>query len=459
VGACVTGGCQVVACSAGFGDCDGNPANGCEVDLRVTANACGTCNNACRPTNATGACAMGLCGVGSCSPGFGDCDMNPSNGCETSLSTNSHCGACGRACGGGQVCSDGACTSACPSMTTYCGNVMSCVDPAADPQNCGGCGVTCPVPSNAVATCAGSSCGITCESGFANCDNTGGNGCEVNLNTSAAHCGRCGSACSLANASATCSAGSCAVATCSLNYGNCDGSPSNGCEANLLTSTAHCGACGNACSFANAAPACTSGACALGTCNTGFGNCDRNNSNGCETSLNTNTNCGACGTRCGSNMACSNGMCVSTCPPSTTLCNGACVSTATDVSHCGGCGRVCPSYPNVNRTCMAGTCGGTCVSGYGDCDRNTGNGCETNLTSSVTNCGACGNACALANANPVCAAGACAIRSCSVGFANCDGSASNGCEVNLATSNSNCGACGRTCATGQTCRLGVCRNN
>ncbi len=74
------------------------------------------------------------------------------------------------------------------------------VDPTADPHNCGGCGTTCPVPANATATCSGSTCGLSCNSGYGNCDNQAGNGCEVNLNTSAANCGACGSACRLANA-------------------------------------------------------------------------------------------------------------------------------------------------------------------------------------------------------------------------------------------------------------------
>jgi hypothetical protein len=33
-------------CSSGFGDCDGNPSNGCEVDL-TTPSACGACGNVC----------------------------------------------------------------------------------------------------------------------------------------------------------------------------------------------------------------------------------------------------------------------------------------------------------------------------------------------------------------------------------------------------------------------------
>ena len=55
--ACSAGGCVVARCNAGFGDCDGNAANGCEVDLRVTAAHCGGCGAACALPNATPACA------------------------------------------------------------------------------------------------------------------------------------------------------------------------------------------------------------------------------------------------------------------------------------------------------------------------------------------------------------------------------------------------------------------
>jgi len=36
--------------------------------------------------------------------------------------------------------------------------------------------------------------------------------------------------------------------------------------------------------------------------------------------------------------------------------------------------------------------------------------------------------------------------SCVAGFANCNGYAADGCEVNLMTDPSNCGSCGYTCS-------------
>lgn len=41
---------------------------------------------------------------GTCPSGYGDCDGNPDNGCETSLNTNSNCGSCGYTCTRNEVC-------------------------------------------------------------------------------------------------------------------------------------------------------------------------------------------------------------------------------------------------------------------------------------------------------------------------------------------------------------------
>lgn len=97
--ACEAGTC---ACEASFGDCDGNPKNGCESDFRTSQAACGACGNACD----NGACVGGSC---QCSGSFADCDGKPENGCETDLASSvDSCGACGHGCLGGG-CDAGAC--------------------------------------------------------------------------------------------------------------------------------------------------------------------------------------------------------------------------------------------------------------------------------------------------------------------------------------------------------------
>lgn len=89
---CNDGAC---ACTAGFGDCDGTLANGCETAIATDQNNCGGCGAIC----ANGTCAAGACG---CVGGFDDCDADPKNGCETELASSpTSCGACGHDCLGG----------------------------------------------------------------------------------------------------------------------------------------------------------------------------------------------------------------------------------------------------------------------------------------------------------------------------------------------------------------------
>ncbi|MDB4932297.1 MAG: uncharacterized protein JWM10_4781, partial [Myxococcaceae bacterium] len=111
--------------------------------------------------------------------------------------------------------------------------------------------------------------------------------------------------------------------------------------------------------------------------------------------------------------------------------------------HCGGCGRACPSNNTVS-TCVASACViGACAAGYGDCDGVGATGCETPLGTSLAHCGACGRACTTGpNATPACAAGACAAV-CASNYGDCDANVANGCETDLRTSPTNCGACGR----------------
>ena len=125
------------------------------------------------------------------------------------------------------------------------------------------------------------------------------------------------------------------------------------------------------------------GSCAP-TCDTGWGTCDGNAANGCERSLTTVTDCGAC------DLACTN--------------------------------------PHGGTACVASLCAPTCDTGWGTCDANAANGCERSLTT-LTDCSACDVACNLANASESCSTGTCTITSCSAGFSNCDGNQATGCEV------------------------------
>jgi hypothetical protein len=72
------------------------------------------------------------------------CDLGElacNGGCVRADRDPSHCGACGRACGAGELCVAGSCASSCPAPLLSCGAL--CVDTDDDPDHCGGCGVRC----------------------------------------------------------------------------------------------------------------------------------------------------------------------------------------------------------------------------------------------------------------------------------------------------------------------------
>ena len=104
----------------------------------------------------------------------------------------------------------------------------------------------------------------------------------------------------------------------------------------------------------------------------------------------------------------------------------------------------------------AGSGGGVvvaCPEGFADCDGELSNGCEATLETSPLNCGACGVACASVHQDALCSAGTC-IALCQAGFADCDGDASNGCEVDTANDPAHCGACARSCSA--SCAYATC---
>ena len=101
--------------------------------------------------------------VAACGPGQNpvQCDLGQtscSGECVDLDSNANHCGACGNACGAGQVCDGaGSCSESCPGGTTPCNG--ECVDLGSSADHCGACGNACgPSETCMAGTCGDDSC-------------------------------------------------------------------------------------------------------------------------------------------------------------------------------------------------------------------------------------------------------------------------------------------------------------
>jgi hypothetical protein len=125
---------------------------------------------------------------------------------------------------------------------------------------------------------------------------------------------------------------------------------------NTEHSSAHCGACGNAC---GPDEFCRLGVCVLcgnecgGTgCPVGTELC----SGRCRNTYSDPFHCGRCDNPCGPNERCDAGSCITECcvgDDGVTTCTEITGPNARNPYHCGGCNIKCPG----NQGCIAGTCG------------------------------------------------------------------------------------------------------
>lgn len=190
---CVEGACAVSECTAPFADC--TAAAGCETNTDTSLLHCGGCGQPCSTTNvAAGRCENGTCIIERCETGFGDCDGNPANGCEVNLGNDpTHCGACNNTCrnpNGATTCSDGVCA---PSCNTGFGNCDGNLENGCELQlntssNCATCGGSCSL-ANADESCATGQCLVTdCDNKWCDLNGAPADGCEFDLDTNPA-CG------------------------------------------------------------------------------------------------------------------------------------------------------------------------------------------------------------------------------------------------------------------------------
>ncbi len=134
------------------------------------------------------------------------------------------------------------------------------------------------------------------------------------------------------------------------------------------------------------------------------------------------------------------------CEGSLTRCGAECVNLGNNTSHCGACGRTCPSLLNAITACGGGMCALVgCMGAFANCDRDPRNGCEILVTTDPRHCGMCGRECP---------AGASCVNSrceCPPGRMACGPAC-----VDLVNDRNHCGACGNACPSSERCVAGRC---
>lgn len=126
------------------------------------------------PQNATASCVPGGCGFTECHKGFGDCDVNTLNGCETQLTSKTACGDCKTDCtkqtppqayctpSGGGVFS---CTNTCSQPYVVCPKDGECADTTSDVRHCGPTCADC-TTANGTGTCDNGVCTLVCDTAY-----------------------------------------------------------------------------------------------------------------------------------------------------------------------------------------------------------------------------------------------------------------------------------------------------
>jgi hypothetical protein len=123
--------------------------------------------------------------------------------------------------------------------------------------------------------------------------------------------------------------------------------------------------------------------------------------------------------------------------------NTGCDTQSTSVDNCGGCGNKCVATNADSNSCDGTRCSYHCLSGFLDCVKVGADidGCET-PDNTVDNCGGCGNQCdAINSTGAACMNGTCTYTGCASGRSDCNQTAPNtdGCECPTAM------CCGNSC--------------
>ena len=102
--------CDIAVCYQDFDNCDGDPKNGCEANVRIDPDNCGGCGKKCAALpNAERGCGD-VCTIWRCKSGYRDCNGLTGDGCELDVSQDAkNCGHCGASCRAGERCREGRC--------------------------------------------------------------------------------------------------------------------------------------------------------------------------------------------------------------------------------------------------------------------------------------------------------------------------------------------------------------
>jgi len=316
--------------------------------------------------------------MASCSGSEVICD----GACADLASDTEHCGACSTTCQRFEACEQGACTLQCPPSQFACNDV--CATPSSNPLHCGSCNTTCSLSE----VCSLGVCETECASSLTVC----GRSC-VDLDTDPAHCGACNETCQLPDAVSSCLGGQCFVALCNQGFADCDQDPANGCEADMLTDNARCGACDQAC---GPGEVCSAGVC-QSECDTHLTRCG----DSCRDIRTDRTHCGACDQTCETGEVCVGGTCNLRCLPGQTRCGDVCVRLTIDTNHCGACNLACEE----GTMCVDGACTRSCEEGTTLCA-----GACHNLQHDNDHCGECFEMCTTSQTctNGICTSTLCA---------------------------------------------------
>lgn len=320
----------------------------------------------------------------------------------------------------------------CPSSFATCpSSAFPCdVDLMTDDENCGGCGIRCTGPNigHSKWSCVDGKCTFSCDDPeWRNCDDNPTNGCET-ATYDVNHCGVCGNKCA---AGQICYLGECMTECESRGLPDQCPDPENPPELKCTDERKdddNCGACGIHCDpLGPGQPqlpsdmywGCGDKKCQAAKCSEdGKANCNFDLTDGCETQLFTEDNCAGCGDKCAPGQICflnpfTGPKCI--CAPGETRCFGFfCVRLDDDPNNCGGCNHRCPGgdRPHFVPTCTLGVCGGQCEETWADCDGFADNGCEVDTRFDNRNCGGCGHAC---SPGQVCSGGECLVAPCEPG--------------------------------------------